>query len=57
MSGMFKGAKPIAMSLSPVGMALDKKKKKEKAPASSAKSVIKPRNLLEPNLNASNGVE
>lgn len=65
MSGIFKkmspaamvadsGAKPIAMSLSPIAMALDKKKKKA---SSSSKSVIKPRSLLEPNLNESNGGE
>jgi hypothetical protein len=63
MGGIFKKMSPAAMvadsgakamSLSPIAMALDKKKKQA---SSSSKSVIKPRNLLEPNLNESNGGE
>lgn len=61
MSGIFKKMSPAAMvadkgpkALSPIAMALDKKKKQA---SSSSKSVIKPRNLLEPNLNESNGGE
>lgn len=59
MSSIFKKMSPAAMvadkgpkALSPVAMALDKKKKQA---SSSSKSVIQPRNLLEPNLNKSNG--